>query len=164
MTDEVERCMAAGMNAVLAKPLEIGKLRELLELHGLRLEGTAAPATPAPQPPAAAPIDLGQLRRVVGDDAEFLRELCETFIASSTAIVSELAQALAAQDRSALSSLAHKLKGGSSSVCAQELAKLAAALEKEAKEKPMSELEASISTLERAFEAARNYVAAQVPA
>ena len=159
--------MAAGMDAVLAKPLEIGKLRELLEQHGFRAEGTggaiAAPAA-TPAAPIAKPIDLDQLRGVVGDDEEFLRELCDTFVSSSKVIVSELAQALGAVDRTALSSLAHKLKGGSSSVCAHELAKLAAALEKEAKEKPLEELAASVAGLRQAFEAAAAHVASQVAA
>jgi len=167
MTDEAAQCLAAGMNAVLAKPLEIGKLRELLDQHGLRSDAPekAAPAAPSPSPavPAAEPIDLKQLRGVVGDDTEFLRDLCDTFIASSGLIVSELAQSLAAGDRVALSSQAHKLKGGSSSICAQELARLAAALEKDAKEKPMPELEASVATLRSAYEAASAYIAAQVP-
>jgi signal transduction histidine kinase/CheY-like chemotaxis protein len=166
MTDEVARCMAAGMDAVLAKPLEIGKLRELLEQHGFRAEGSGGPPVPAAAPaaPVSNPVDLDQLRGVVGDDAEFLRELCDTFVSSSTAIVSELAQALGAADRPALSSLAHKLKGGSSSVCAHELAKLAAALEKDAKEKPMPELAESVADLKRAFTAAASYVAAQIGA
>ena len=166
MTDEAAQCLAAGMNAVLAKPLEIGKLRELLDQHGLRSDAPekAAPAASSPSPavPAAEPLDLKQLRGVVGDDTEFLRDLCDTFIASSGLIVSELAQSLAAGDRVALSSQAHKLKGGSSSICAQELARLAAALEKDAKEKPMPELEASVATLRSAYEAASAYIAAQV--
>jgi signal transduction histidine kinase/CheY-like chemotaxis protein len=166
MTDEAEKCLAAGMNAVLAKPLEIGKLRELLDHYGFRPEGAKHPPEAAPQKAptfATQPVDLDQLRGVVGDDTDFLRELCDTFVASSTLIVSELAQAFTTGDRAALSSLAHKLKGGSASVCAHELAKLAAALEKDAKHKSMPELETSIGALCSAFDAARGYVAAQVP-
>jgi HPt (histidine-containing phosphotransfer) domain-containing protein len=145
---------------VLAKPLEIGKLRELLQQHGFHPDG-AVEAASAPTAPSAKPLDLDQLRGVVGDDTEFMHELCDTFIASSTQIVSELAQALAAADRTALSSLAHKLKGGSSSVCAHELAKLAAALEKDSKEKSMPELEASVGAVQRAFAAVKSFVAVQ---
>ena len=54
MTDELERCTAAGMNAVLAKPLELGRLRELLDRYGLRSIG-AAPAA-ARRRAAAAPV------------------------------------------------------------------------------------------------------------
>jgi two-component system, sensor histidine kinase and response regulator len=168
MTDEAAQCLAAGMNAVLAKPLEIGKLRDLLDQYGFRPAGAGAAAAPAAKTepstlPLAKPVDLDQLRHVVGGDTEFLRELCDTFVTSSALIVSELTQVFAGGDRTALSSLAHKLKGGSASVCAHELAKLAAVLEKDAKDKPMPELEASVGALQRAFAEARAYVAAQVP-
>jgi two-component system sensor histidine kinase/response regulator len=167
MTDEVERCLAAGMNAVLAKPLEIGKLRELLEQHGFRAGGTApaaAPEEPAPAPPATNPLDLDQLRGIVGDDSDFLKELCDTFVSSSARIVEDMGQALSQGDSASLSSLAHKLKGGSSSVCAHELAKLAASLEKEAKEQPAQELAPAVAAVKRAFDAAAGYVASQVSA
>jgi CheY-like chemotaxis protein len=162
MTDEVQRCLAAGMNTVMAKPLEIGKLRELFDQHGFRPETGAASAAPvaavgsnptlspvAPPKPAQAanPVDLAQLRVVVGDDAEFLRELCGTFSTSSARIIADMQPVLAAQDRAGLSSLAHKLKGGSSCDFAHELAKLAAALVKDARDKPFSELEPSVAAL-----------------
>ena len=89
-----------------------------------------------------------------------MAELCETFVASSTRIVEELTRALSAGDRASLSAMAHKLKGGSSSICAHELAQLAATLEKDAKEKPLTELEHSVSTLRRAFDDAAGYVTA----
>ena len=164
MTDEVQRCMAAGMNAVLAKPLEIGKLRELLDQYGFRPDGgIAAPGDEEPMPPVQ-PIDIEQLRDVVGDDSEFLRELCDTFVVSSSRIVDDLARAVSAGDRPTLGSLAHKLKGGSISVCAHELARLAASLEKDAREKPMPELEVAVEALKRALAAAAGYVAQQVAA
>jgi two-component system, sensor histidine kinase and response regulator len=176
MTDELERCTAAGMNSLLAKPLELGRLREILDRYGLR--GDADPtAGPAPEADMAAPdlqaavtaptvrpVDLEQLRTLVGDDHAFLQELCETFVSSSSRIVEDIGRALSAGDRAVLSGLAHKLKGGSASVCANEVAKLAAALEKDAKEKPMAELEQSIASLRRAFDEAAGYVATEMAA
>ena len=88
-----------------------------------------------------------------------MSELCETFVTSSTRIVEELTRALSAGDRAVLSAMAHKLKGGSASICAHELAKLAAALEKDAKEKSMPELQRSVDSLRRAFDDAAGYVA-----
>jgi HPt (histidine-containing phosphotransfer) domain-containing protein len=123
----------------------------------------AAPNIPPPVL-VAKPVDLDQLRTIVGDDREFMNELCETFVASSTRIVEELTRALSAGDRAALSAMAHKLKGGSSSICAHELAQLAATLEKDAKEKPLTELEHSVSTLRRAFETCAGYVTAAMAA
>jgi two-component system, sensor histidine kinase and response regulator len=170
MTDELERCTAAGMDGLLVKPLELPKLCEILDRYGLRMPASGKAEAPAvaipnlPLMPAAKPVDLDQLRTIIGDDREFMNELCETFVASSARIVEELSRALSAGDRASLSSMAHKLKGGSSSICAHELAQLAATLEKDAKEKPLAELEHSVSTLRQAFETCAGYVTAAMAA
>ena len=171
MTDERERCTAAGMDGLMIKPLELSRLCELLDAYGFRPAPPQAAANvvvPVSAPPAPAvvhkPVDLDQLRTIVGDDREFMNELCETFVSSSSRIVEELTRALSAGDRAVLSAMAHKLKGGSSSICAHDLAKLAASLEKDAKEKPLPELEDSLNTLRRAFDDAAGYVTASLAA
>jgi CheY-like chemotaxis protein len=171
MTDELDRCRAAGMDALLVKPLELPKLCEILDRYGLRTpvpENGSVPDVGIPNTPLAVvvskPVDLDQLRTIVGDDRDFMNELCETFVTSSTRIVEELTRALSAGDRASLSAMAHKLKGGSSSICAHELAQLAATLEKDAKEKPLTELEHSVSTLRQAFDHAAGYVTAAMAA
>jgi two-component system, sensor histidine kinase and response regulator len=163
MTDELERCTSAGMNDLLGKPLELTRLCELLDRYGFRGVAPEAGAAAAPAARASTlalkPVDIDQLRSIVGDDRDFMNELCQTFVSSSTRIVEELERALSAGDRLVLSAMAHKLKGGSASICAHELAKLAAALEKDAKEKPLPELQHSVDSLRRAFDSAAGYVA-----
>jgi CheY-like chemotaxis protein len=170
MTDEMERCTAAGMDAVLAKPLELPRLCEILDRYGFRTgvepqkAAAAPPAAPAPAALASKPVDFDQLRTLVGDDRAFMNELCETFVESSGRIVEELERALSAGDRAVLSAMAHKLKGGSASICAHELAKMAATLEKDAKEKPLPELRVSLDSLRRAYTDAAGYVTAEMAA
>ena len=168
MTDEMERCTAAGMDGLLVKPLELTRLCEILDRNGFRpavTQAEPAEAEPeAPVAPAARPVDLDQLRTIIGDDRAFMSELCETFVASSTRIVEELTRALTAGDRVVLSAMAHKLKGGSASICAHELAKLAATLEKDAKEKSLPELAHAVDSLRKAFDDAADYVTAAVAA
>jgi len=173
MTDERERCTAAGMDALLIKPLELPRLCELLDRYGFRptplhtelvTAPVIAPESVSAPIPTVKPVDLDQLRTIIGDDREFMNELCETFVTSSSRIVEELTRALSAGDRAVLGAMAHKLKGGSSSICAHELAQLAASLEKDAKEKPLPELEQSLNTLRRAFDDAAGYVTASMAA
>jgi two-component system, sensor histidine kinase and response regulator len=174
MTDEMERATAAGMDGMLAKPLELPRLCEVLDRYGFRSGVTAQETAPAAAEQAAVPaavlavkpVDLDQLRMIVGDDRAFMNELCETFVSSSGRIVEELTRALSTGDRAVLSAMAHKLKGGSASICAHELAKLAATLEKDAKdlEKPMPELQQTMESLRRAFDDAAGYVTAEMAA
>src|SRR5690606_4906640 len=106
MTDELERCTAAGMDGLIAKPLELPRLREVLDRFGMR-SGTASAAAGGSVSPLvaaasavvqASPVDLEQLRTLVGDDRAFLRELCETFVSSSSRIVEELGRAISDGD------------------------------------------------------------------
>jgi len=108
------------------------------------------------------PIDLAQLRIIVGDDAEFLQELCSTFVTSSTKIVDELRRAVESNDRTLLSAMAHKLKGGSGSVCARRVGDLAATLEKIAPTSPFADLGHQVDEIHEALEECAGFIEAQV--
>jgi len=162
MTDELERCLAAGMDGLLTKPLEPLRLGEILARHGLGGEsGPAMASLPAMRPVAPA-IDLARLRTLVGDDTEFVQELCRTFLASSGRIVEELKRALADDDRALLVTLAHKLRGGSGSVCAQRVGDLAAVLERTAPGRPATELAEAVEQISAALKECAGFIEAQV--
>ena len=164
MTDELERCLEAGMDGLLTKPLEPLRLREALDRYGLGQAGVdnAKPAAVAVARANLQPIDLAQLRIIIGDDSEFLQELCSTFVSSSTKIVEELRRAVDSKDRALLGAMAHKLKGGSGSVCARRVGDLAATLEKAALTLPIPELGASVNEIHAALEECAGFIEAQV--
>lgn len=135
---ERERCLQAGMDDCLTKPLEMQKLAAALS-QWLPETGTAA--APAPEPAAdaaatsdeASPIDPRALMDVFGDDPETFREILLEFIEPSNDIVDEIEQAFAAQDSNAVGAAAHKLKSSSRSVGAFALADACERLEKAGK-------------------------------
>jgi two-component system, sensor histidine kinase and response regulator len=161
MTDELERCIAAGMDGLLTKPLEPVRLSEALARHGLARDGAAIRSLPVMRPAQQA-IDLARLRIIVGEDREFIGELCQTFLASSGRIVEDLRRALEAGDRALLATLAHKLKGGSGSVCAQRVGDLAAVLERSSAAGPVSDLEELVDQIVSALEQCAGFIEAQV--
>ncbi len=77
-------------------------------------------------------LELTQLEALVGDDPQFMAELCRTFMASGGRLIEELRRAVAGEDRPLLKALAHKLKGGAGSVCALRVTDLSLALERTA--------------------------------
>jgi two-component system sensor histidine kinase/response regulator len=154
MTDELDRCLAAGMDGLVTKPLQPRQLREVLERHGL---GTARDAA-APEGArntvermVAPALDLARLRTLVGDDPQFMEELCRTFMASSSRLIEELGQAVAGEDRAQVKAVAHKLKGGAGSVCAQRVMDLSLALEHTALVAPGVELAGVVEQLRAAL-------------
>jgi two-component system sensor histidine kinase/response regulator len=162
MTDELERCISAGMDGLLTKPLEPLRLRETLDRYGLASASAGSRYAPVTLRPTTQAIDLAQLRTIVGDDQAFVQELCRTFLVSSTKIVEELRRALTAGDRMILGAMAHKLKGGSGSVCAHRLGDLAAALERSARSSALPELVDAVEQICLAVQDCAGFIEAQV--
>jgi len=162
ITDELERCIGAGMDGLLTKPLEPMRLSETVARFGLGADARSVSASTFPSRPSVQAIDLARLRAIVGDDEGFVQELCQTFLESSSKIVEELGRALAASDRARLATLAHKLKGGSGSVCAQRVGELAAALERHSGTRPLPELREFVVQIGSAVTECAGFIEKQV--
>ena len=132
MAADRERCMAAGMDDHVAKPVDRNQLREVLNrwLPDASIPGDDAP----PAPPAAehALFDPAQLHSIVGDDAAAVRRYLTLYTQTAGELVHRAAAAVAERDGAALRRLAHTLKGSSGNVGALEVAGLAARLEQTA--------------------------------
>jgi CheY-like chemotaxis protein len=165
MTDELDRCLAAGMDGMLTKPLQPQRLREILDRHGLGDPRAASRDTTGSQPlrVLAPALDIERLRTLIGDDPQFMGELCRTFLASSTRLLVELRQALTTRDRAQLKALAHKLKGGAGSVCARRITDLSLALEHTALVEPFPELTAVVEQLQATLDECASIIEVHFP-
>jgi two-component system, sensor histidine kinase and response regulator len=162
MSGQLERCLAAGMNGFLTKPLEIARLHETLDRYGF---GTTLlePAQLVTTDSEPVPIHLGRLNEITAGDAEFAHELARTFIASGAQVLDDVRSALAAFDRQALSRAAHKLKGASANIHAEPLRELAYALETQAAHLDQPRLKDIIEQLSQEFTRAADFLRSQVP-
>ena len=116
MKGEDERCLAAGMDAYLAKPVNMDQLRATLERWMPMEDATREPAhaDDAPKPPAA--IDRDVLAAWLGDDAAAINSLLAKFRDTAIAAEREIAAASRAGDLPTLAAAAHKLKGAAQTV------------------------------------------------
>jgi HPt (histidine-containing phosphotransfer) domain-containing protein len=153
------------MDGLLTKPLQPRRLREILDLHGLGDPRAAARDATGSQPPCArAPaLDIERLQTLVGDDPQFMAELCRTFMASSTRLIVDLRQAIAAQDRTQLKALAHKLKGGAGSVCARRITDLSLALEHTAMVESFTELAGMVEQIQATLDECASAIEVHFP-
>ncbi len=115
-----ERCLRAGMDDYLSKPLRSEDLDPVLE------RWLAAPSNGALE---AGLVDGERTRALRGVDAGLVARLVEAFARTTPPLLDELRAAVAAGELETVRQLAHKLRGSSDTVGAQRLSELARQLE-----------------------------------
>ena len=140
MSEDRENCIAAGMDAHLGKPMEPAQLIDCLSRYlkpdALRTE-----------------VDMHALRELTGGDAEFERELVETFVTSGDQCLSEILSALHISDFDTIGKRAHALKGASANIHASGLAAAASSLEKAARLSSVREIDGLVQELTEKLQA-----------
>jgi CheY-like chemotaxis protein len=118
-----ERCLAAGMDDYVAKPVKLRDLARVL------VPGSAGPPAPASPATAVDSRQLESLRALDGGDGVFLASVAASFAASSVQALLALSAAVEAGDTEALAREAHRFKGEAATLGAGGIAGVCAALE-----------------------------------
>ncbi len=108
MKGDRERCLAAGMDEYVTKPLRTKDLFDVMErlIPDLRQRGSPAPAG------ATHPLcDFAQALQHVDGNRELLLEVADLFTHDAPRRLSEIEQAVAAHDAAVIERVAHSLKG-----------------------------------------------------
>ena len=157
MKGDAERCLAAGMDAYLPKPLQPRELAGTIAKVVPSAAGQAGPPEPAARPsPAAAaagPLDLPKLMERVGGDRRALAELAGIFRADWPKQAARLRKALREADAPALRSAAHALKGAVSNFAAPAATEAALNLQKMGEAGRLAGAQAVLERLEKEVEA-----------
>jgi CheY-like chemotaxis protein len=166
MRGDQERCEAAGMDGFLTKPIEIERLRDMLTKFGM-VDPSAVAPIPAAQSDndllttrddLSPPVNLARLNEITGGDAEFAKELADTFVSSGEEQLAGIHAAIGALDREALARVAHKLKGACANIHAEQLRVLTSRLESEAETASAAELQACDLLLQQEFARAKTFL------
>ncbi|MBN9061359.1 MAG: PAS-domain containing protein [Rhizobiales bacterium] len=152
LAGESERCLAAGMDDYLAKPVPLEKLRATIERW---LE----PGAPAPRAPAREPqdrpepaLDRSVLADLFGDDDATIDRLIGSFVETTRAALADIDQAFDRGDAPSISDIAHRMKGSARMVGARKLAEVAEEIEKAAKAGDVAAARAHLRGLQSAVE------------
>ncbi|MCZ0902972.1 response regulator, partial [Microcoleus sp. HI-ES] len=147
-----EKCLAAGMDDYISKPIAIEKLKSVLanwsaklkietpKFNGEELQNS--------EPDIESVVDMARLHEISGADLEFEREILQTFVVDTASYLEAAKGAIASGDMETLARHAHQIKGVSATAAvrlmpdmADQLQSLAESNDLEGATKIIAELE-----------------------
>jgi CheY-like chemotaxis protein/HPt (histidine-containing phosphotransfer) domain-containing protein len=176
MLGDREKCIQAGMDDYLAKPVRPEAVRAALERWGPKVcPAPGAPADPSPpldgEDPALAaalsvspvelsapPVDLERLMEMAGPDESSVRELVKLFLLQTSEQLGELRQALAAGSGRDVARIAHKAAGASSTCGMTAIVPALKQLEREGHEGQLGVAASHLQQAEQALDRVREFL------
>ena len=165
MKGDKERCMDAGMDDYISKPIKPKKLYELLDkwldikngskinIHRELNESKNS----------SCPVDLNVLLDIIGNDTEAVKNLIDLFLENSQKRLQKLSQALTIQNWQDIEREAHSFKGASGGIGAIELYELCVKLESAGDDRNIKQAHEIYSTLKQEFERVKAYLQNKIP-
>ncbi len=160
MRGDRERCLEAGMDGYLAKPIHSRTLYETVE--------AITPTTPPPDEPAPVEeplddvLDWDAALRRIGGRSELLEQIANLFFTESDELMGEIQAAIAAGDTLKLRRVAHALKGSADCFCATATVQAAFVLETMGRDAMLTDADDAYAVLQRAIERLTAALAARV--
>ncbi|EJM27395.1 transporter substrate-binding domain-containing protein [Pseudomonas sp. GM25] len=146
---EQERCLEAGMDDCLFKPISLKDLNARLAQAEPRVRSVA---DDAPDAPAPDDIDLSSLEQLTRGDRESVKSLLTDLAASNDDDMAKLLRLFTQHDLPGLADLAHRVKGGARIIKAATLIDACEALEAATQGLDSAQLTVAVDALQQSME------------
>ncbi len=161
MLGDRERCLQAGMDAYLAKPIDVGELLDLVESVGQApqpIESASTETDETVKPLKASPrlslavdtpvIDLTATMERLGGDEELLQSFIGFFEEDYPQLLKSVVQSAAAHDFETLQRAAHSLKGLAANFSAAACTAVAGKVELQARDHNLTGIDENLAQLQ----------------
>jgi CheY-like chemotaxis protein len=152
MEGDRDKCIEAGMDDYLSKPVAPEQLAEVLDKWTLSVAKSASETTKLEESKTSERFDRSGLLERMADDEDLMREILGLFVADMPAQLGALRSSAAAADLDALKRHAHTIKGTSANAGAVSMHKLSASIQALAEEGNLAEVASRIDEVEAEFD------------
>jgi CheY-like chemotaxis protein len=178
MSGDREKCLAAGMDDYLSKPMRPEDVRGVIERWAVKAvasesvpesaapkAASARPAAPsAPAPGEGTPVDMERLNDFTDGNPDTMRELVTLYLEQTGKQMGELKAAVRVASPAEIRRIAHSCAGASSTCGVKDIVPLLRELERQGIEGKLVEHEALFARTEREFERVTKFLQAQLAA
>lgn len=148
MEDDRKRCLNAGMDDYISKPVEpdalIHIIEKVLSIRGSEKNGELS----GYEQQADMIFDREKLLRRLGEKEEIANEIVSIFITDAPVQFDSMIKSAAKGDFKVVERLAHRLKGSAATICADSLSDKLMKIERAAKEMDKSKIEMLVKDAE----------------
>jgi TMAO reductase system sensor TorS len=152
MKGDRERCLEAGMDDYVSKPIQPQELQEAIERQIAGFAEAESPESPAREQKDRTIFARSELLDRLDGDEELLSELLQVFTQEFPVQLEQLRQAVAENDLSLVKRYSHTIKGSSANMGAQALSAAATDVETAGKTGKLDKVRTELAQLEEEFQ------------
>jgi signal transduction histidine kinase/DNA-binding LytR/AlgR family response regulator len=164
-----ERCLAAGMDDYISKPVRPETIQAVIERWGAVLVGKRQSQPPASEPDhpsaraeaagvAKPPVDVGRLLQFAAGDWTTLREIVDVYLNQTTAQLAALRTAVTAGRAAEVGATAHKCAGASATCGMNIILPSLRELERQGRSGRLEDAESLVETAGQSFQTIRVFL------